>query len=147
MEGKTCSWKRKLFCSYTLTHSLLLYACIYIYIFLYIFRILFHSQSLFLTRSTQLILAHTHSTTLVTDIHSFVRKYTKLYIRVCVYIYIYIYIYIYYIIYIYIYISRYMVSIRSNSQCVLSPYWRTILLAFSGAFGGASDGEQLPCFK
>lgn len=61
VEGKTCSWKRKLFCSYTLKHSLLPYACIYI--FLYIFRILFHSQSLFLTRSTQLILAHTHTHT------------------------------------------------------------------------------------
>ena len=42
-----------------------------------------------------------------------------------------------------------MVSIRSNSQCVLSPHWRTILLAFGGAFatmratGGAASMFQV----
>jgi len=103
----------------------------YIYIFfLYISCILFHSHSLFLTRSIQLILAHTHSTALVTLAHSYTRTfiYTKLYI--CVYIYI--------------YVSRYMVSIRSNSQCVFSPLADNSPCFRRRVRHGASDGEHLP---
>ena len=92
VEGKTCSWKRKLFCSYTLTtHSLLLYACIYIYIYIFLYIFLFFfilNLSFSLVRLT--LFWHTHAFYHTRHRHTFVRKYTKLYIRVCMYIYIYI---------------------------------------------------------
>lgn len=102
--------------SFARAHSRILFLRMYIY-FVFSFTLILSS----LARPS--LLWHTRTLSHSSYYRTFIiRKYTKLYI---------------------IYISRYMVSIRSNSQCVLSPRWRTILLT-SGGRRDASDGEHRP---